>query len=71
MSIRNLVTINFFLELFIVCFMSVDFPLSVSLDISKEEELSENVRGLLVLHDKALEGFKENDAIKKCLVWCC
>lgn len=46
----------------------VHFPLLVSLNISKEEELSENVKDLPVLCDKVLEGFKEKDTAKN--PWC-
>ena len=36
----------------------------VSLDISREEELSETVRSFPVLYDKSHKGFKEKDAVK-------
>ena len=68
MRIRNLVTIIFFFEFFIFCLRLVHFPLLVSLNISKEEELSENAKDLPVLCDKVLEGFKEKDTVKN--AWC-
>ena len=37
---------------------------SISLDISREEELSETVRSFLVLYDKSHKRFKEKDAAK-------
>ena len=36
----------------------------ISLDMSREEELSKNVRSFPVLHDKSYKGFKENYAVK-------
>ena len=36
----------------------------VSLDISREEELSETVRNFSVLYGKPHKGFKEKDAMK-------
>ena len=36
----------------------------VSPEISREEELSETVRGFLVSYDKSHKGFKGKDAVK-------
>lgn len=36
----------------------------VSLDVWKQEELLETVRGFPVLYDKSHKGFKEKDAVK-------
>ena len=36
----------------------------VSLDVWKQEELSETVRVFPVLYDKSHKGFKEKDALK-------
>ena len=36
----------------------------VSLDVWKQEELLETVRGFPVLYDKSHKGFKEKDALK-------
>ena len=40
----------------------------VSPEISREEELSETVRGFPVLYDKSHKGFKEKDAVKNAWV---